>query len=106
MTRVGTFEFEARLQLHPGSEPWHFIHLPTDVSDDIADLTSGTLRGFGSVRVAVTVGGTAWRTSVFPDRRAGTFLLPVKKSVRAAEGLVAGDDVRVHLEVVGVRREP
>jgi hypothetical protein len=57
-------------------------------------------RGFGSVRVSVTVGSTTWQTSVFPDSKTGTFVLPLKKSVRTAEHLKAGASVEAQLEIV------
>jgi Domain of unknown function (DUF1905) len=100
VTSIGRFEFSAPLWRYPGADGWHFVSLPPAVSADITDLTAGSRRGFGSVRVAVRVGATAWRTSVFPDRKTGTFLLPVKQAVRAAEHLEAGDDVRAQLEIL------
>jgi hypothetical protein len=39
-------------------------------------------------------------TSVFPSS-SGSYLLPVKKPVRRAEGLEAGDVVTVELELIG-----
>jgi len=48
----------------------------------------------------VTVGGSTWSTSVFPDTKRGSYLLPVKKAVRTAEGVGDGDDVDVSLEVL------
>jgi hypothetical protein len=101
VARIGGFEFTAPLWLHPGGD-WHFVTVPVEISDDITDLTAGRRRGFGSVRVKVTVGATSWRTSVFPDRKAGTFLLPVKKQVRDAEGLAHGADVAIALELLDI----
>jgi hypothetical protein len=46
------------------------------------------------------VGGTVWRTSVFPDKGSGCYVLPVRKAVRRAEALDVGGPVRVRLEVV------
>jgi hypothetical protein len=45
------------------------------------------------------VGGKNWRTSLFPDAQAGAYLLPVKKSIRAAAQLQADDVVEIELEV-------
>jgi hypothetical protein len=55
-------------------------------------------RGFGSISVRAQIGGTAFETSIFPSD--DTFVLPVKKAVRVAEGLEPGDAVEVELEVV------
>ena len=99
MTRIGTFEFAAPLWRYPGADGWHFVSLPPGISADITDITAGIRRGFGSVRVAVTVGGTAWRTSIFPDSKTGAYLLPVKRAVRVAEQLGAGDEVQARLQI-------
>lgn len=83
------------------SDTWTFVTVPEGVSvalEDEAELR-GLRAGFGSVRVEVRIGGSRWRTSVFPDKKTGCFVLPVKKGVRRAEDLVVGDTVTVHLEV-------
>jgi hypothetical protein len=92
--------FTARLWRWEGAAAWYFVSLPHDVSDEIADMVEGRTGGFGSVRVDVVVGSSRWSTSVFPDSREGTYLLPVKKAVRRAEDLDEGDDVDVQLTVV------
>ena len=99
MAHIGTFEFAAPLWRYPGADGWHFVSLPPEISTDITDITTGIRRGFGSVRVAVTVGSTSWRTSIFPDSKTGAYLLPVKKAVRAAERLEAGDQVKAQLQI-------
>jgi hypothetical protein len=94
------FRFDAELWLHEGEAAWHFVTVPGGVSDAIEAETAGRRRGFGSVRVRATVGKTTWTTSVFPDRGRRAFLLPVKKDVRAREGIRVGDVVPVSLELV------
>jgi hypothetical protein len=48
----------------------------------------------------VTIGSSRWRTSIFPDKQRATYVLPVKKAVRAAEGLAHGVTADVELVVV------
>ncbi|WP_427889353.1 DUF1905 domain-containing protein [Kribbella sp. GL6] len=93
------YRFTAPLWLHPGEGSWHFVTVPEEISDEITGLTEGRRHGFGSVRVAVTVGGSSWRTSVFPTKD-GTYVLPVKKPVRVAEALIEGSPVETRLELV------
>ena len=61
-------------------------------------LELGRRRGFGSVKVIVRVGGSEWRTSVFPQKSGGWFL-PVKKAIQRAEGLMEGEPVEAELEL-------
>ena len=96
-------EFEAELWLWDARrvDTWTFLSVPPELSEEIRDRAAGLPpAGFGSVRVAVTIGRTTWRTSVFPGDD-GRYGLPVKKSVRQAEGVESGDRVRVRLEILG-----
>lgn len=98
-----SYDFSAELWEWEGKAAWHFVTVPLDVSDEIAARMEGFTRGFGSVRVRVRVGGSAWATSVFPDSSREAYILPMKKAVREAEKLSAGSVARVHLELVDVR---
>ncbi|HEX6248311.1 MAG TPA: DUF1905 domain-containing protein [Nocardioidaceae bacterium] len=92
--------FRARVWEHSPDDPgsWHFLTLPSELSEDIA-AEAGPREGFGSVRVEASIGSTTWRTSLFPEAATGCFVLPVKKQVRRAEGLHAGATCEVTLEV-------
>lgn len=94
-----TIGFEAELWEHEGQGAWCFVTVPEEPSEDIR-LSGAMPAGFGSYRVEVTVGSTTWRTSVFPDKASGCFVLPVKKAVRRSEGIEIGDLVDVHLDVL------
>lgn len=94
------FRFDAEVWLYSDDGGWHFLTLPAEVSEEIQGRTSGQRRGFGSVRVRVTIGATAWTTSVFPDKKRGGYVLPIKKDVRRAEDFAAGDRVDVELELL------
>ncbi|NNH74381.1 DUF1905 domain-containing protein [Nocardia uniformis] len=93
------YTFSAELWEHHGSTSWYFISVPEEIADEIEELHGRNAGGFGSVRVDVVIGGSRWATSLFPDKKRGTYLLPVKKAVRTAEGLTAGDTVRLDLAV-------
>ncbi|HVE74400.1 MAG TPA: DUF1905 domain-containing protein [Mycobacteriales bacterium] len=90
--------FSAALWEYAGEGSWHFVTMPAEMSEDVRAVPRPR-RGFGSVRVRATVGSTVWTTSVFPSKD-GTYVLPVKRSVRNAEGLEVGEPVAVGLEVL------
>ena len=62
-------------------------------------LEFGARRGFGSVKVTAAIGGTQWRTSVFPSK-IGEWWLLVGKKVLKAEDLVVGDTAEIALELL------
>ena len=94
-----SYSFSAELWHFPGEAGWHFITLPLDVSEEIREETAAFRKGFGSVKVTAEVGGQAWQTSIFPDSKSGSYLLPVKKAIRSAARLSAGDEVDVRLAI-------
>jgi hypothetical protein len=83
-----------------GKGSWYFLTLAAGLSEEIRAVDAGPRRtGFGALRVTATVGRTSWQTSLFPSARHRSFLLPVKASVRDAEGLVEGRAVRLQIVV-------
>jgi hypothetical protein len=94
------YSFTAEVWEHDGSAAWHFVSLPEDVADEIDELFGHEAKGFGSLKVEVRIGVTTWSTSIFPDTKRGTYVLPVKKAVRTAEGLADGTRTEVHLTVL------
>lgn len=94
------YEFTSPLWLYPGDAGWHFISVPLKESGEIKALFAGQTRGFGSLRVRVTIGDVSWTTSIFPDSKTKCYMLPVKAEVRKKVGIKPGDKVPVILEVL------
>ena len=102
-----TVRFSGPLQsivIEDSMPPIGFVRIPPDAAEAIVAheferrLEMGKRRGFGSVKVTVTLGESRWQTSLFPNKD-GSWFLPVKKPVRVAEGLEYGDAVEVGLEL-------
>lgn len=94
-----TFDFDAVTWEWTGKGAWTFVTLPEETAQDIRWF-SGPRRGFGSVRVEATIGSSRWRTSIFPDRKRNSFLLPLKAAVRKTENIRTGSTVHVSLRLV------
>ena len=93
-------QFVAELWEWESQASWFFVSLPKDTFDDIREIAGVHKKGFGSVRVKVAVGGSQWKTSIFPDTSSKTFVLPVKKAVRSAEKLEVGDTLVLSVELL------
>lgn len=94
-----SYTFTAPLWIYPGKSAWHFVSVPKDISADIDEFFIMAKRGWGSLKVTVTIGKTTWETSIFPDKKTETYLLPIKKDVRQVEEISEGDDVAVNLQL-------
>lgn len=78
---------------------WFFVTIDGETAVEIRLASLGLTAGFGSLKVQASIGRTTWQTSIFPHRESGGWMLPVKASVRKAEGIDAGDEVRGRLEI-------
>jgi hypothetical protein len=98
MSRI--FRFSAAVRPYPGQAAWRFATLPPDVAARVREAAGPRRKGWGSVPVEVGVGSSHWRTSVFPDRHSGSYLLPLKAEIRKRERLLDGDAFEFSLKVV------
>lgn len=82
-----------------GNAAWTFVPVPKKESAAIKAKFAKVRRGFGSVRVAATIGQTTWLTSIFPDSKSGQYVLPLKAAVRQKVGIRAGDTIAFSLKI-------
>jgi Domain of unknown function (DUF1905) len=94
-----TLTFSALCWLYSGKGAWYFVTLPPDSAAEISyfskALNGGKRAGWGSVRVTVQVGKTIWQTSLFPDSKNKSYVLPIKAAVRKTENIIEGKLVNV-----------
>jgi hypothetical protein len=78
---------------------WHFLTIAGDVAQALRAAAPGRTAAWGSVHVDVTIGATRWRTSAFPSKEHGGYVLPIKAAVRKAERIAEGDVVTVQISL-------
>ena len=99
MSEKHSFEFSATVWRWDSEKAsWFFASLPVETSAQIRFFFP-LRRGFGSIPVQVQIGASQWRTSIFPDKKRDTFILPLKAKIREAEGFGEGDQVTIEVTV-------
>lgn len=93
-----THLFTAKLAKFSGPSGWYFVYLPKTLAKKIGEQKT-KMKAFGSIPVSVEVGSSRWKTSIFKDTKAKTFILFVKAAVRKKESLEIGDSLHVKLTV-------
>lgn len=83
----GIYKMTSKVIVYPGMAAWRFLPLPKDQAADIKETFGAHAKGWGSLPVSVTIGGTTWDTSIFPDKKSGTYVLPLKADVRRKEDI-------------------
>ncbi len=84
----------------PAKGSWFFLTIDGETAQAIR-ANAVNAAAWGSVYVEATIGATTWRTSLFPSKAAGGWLLPLKAAVRKAEKIVEGSAVEAVLALAG-----
>jgi hypothetical protein len=90
-------QFSGEIWFWKGPSPHHFVTVPDDECAELAAASALVTYGWGMIPVAAQIGRTRWTTSLFP--KDGRYIVPLKASVRRAEGLEVGDTATVRLAV-------
>ena len=80
----------------PAKGAWYFLTIDGETAQAIRGAATNAA-AWGSVYVEATIGNTTWRTSLFPSKQAGGWLLPLKAAVRKAEKITEGMVVEARL---------
>lgn len=92
-----TLEFTGAIWHWRGPSPWFFVTVPAEQSSGLRSIAAAVTYGWGMLPATVHIGATAWQTALFP--KDGCYLVPIRATVRHAEGLAEGDEVTVRLTV-------
>ncbi len=90
----GAYKMKSKVLVYPGMAAWRFLVLPKKEGAEIKEKYGKSAKGWGSLPVSASIGKTEWKTSIFPDKKSGTYLLPLKAKIRKAEGIDDDDSVQ------------
>jgi hypothetical protein len=91
--KVATFTITSEIWLYQGVAGWHFVTLPKKYGDEIKNNFKSKSKGWGSLPVTIELEKVNWKTSVFPDKKSGSYLLPIKSEIRKKLDLHSGDKI-------------
>ncbi len=80
-----------------GPAPFYFVMVPEEEGAEIQATAALVTYGWGMIPVNARIGSTKFSTSLFA--KDGSYVVPLKVSVRSAESINVGDVVTVRLGV-------
>lgn len=90
-------EFSGDVWFWRGPAPHHFVWVPEDDAAQLDDVAAAVTYGWGMIPVTVRLGGSTWKTSLWP--KDGGYIVPLKAAVRRQEGVAIGDRVAIGLVI-------
>ncbi|MEP6756582.1 MAG: DUF1905 domain-containing protein [Chthonomonadales bacterium] len=90
-------EFKSKVWYWKGPAPWYFVTVPAQHVPVLKEMLTQVTYGWGMIPTRVKIGNTEWSTAMFPND--GSYIIPVKASVRKAEKIDEGDEVIIVLSV-------
>jgi hypothetical protein len=86
-----------------GPAPFFYAPVPSQHAGKIERVKKQASYGWGVIPVTAEIGGVRFTTSLFP--KDGTYLLPIRVTVRKATGVTVGDAIEVEM-TIGMRNTP
>ena len=91
------FAFRGKVWRYEGKAAWHFLTLSKSLAKRIEKVAQGQTRAWGSLGIEVEIDEVQWKTSLFPDKKSDSYLLPLKSQIRKRLGVQAGDTIRGYI---------
>ncbi len=92
-----TLDFSGDIWYWRGPAPFYFVTVPEEDSRRIKEVGRLVTYGWGMIPVVARIGGTEWKTALWP--KDGRYILPLKDKIRKAEGLEESQVVEVWMEI-------
>jgi hypothetical protein len=94
------YKMRSKVWPYPGMAGWRFLTLPKKYGQEIRKNFGGYAKGWGSLPVSVTIKKTTWKTSIFPDKNSGSYVLPLKSKIRKMEDISDHSTVSFTLSLI------
>lgn len=93
------FTVRGKVWRYEGPGGWHFVSVGAKQSSQVKNTPMLAKVGWGNVPVVARIGGSEWRTTLFPTKE-GRYLIAIKADVRRREKIAEGATVSITVRVV------
>jgi hypothetical protein len=96
MTARIKYSFIAPIWQYKGKGAWFFVSLPLKLSQEIRNEMKSYEEGWGRLKTEVQIGNSKWKTTLWYDSKANTYLIAIKAEIRTKEKINTGSTLTVH----------
>ncbi len=91
--------FQVRAKIWTHKSRWFLITVPDRAGKTIKHRFGHTEKGWGSIPVEVNTRSFAWKTSIFYDKRSGSYIMLIKKVAREKNKVKKGSTLSFELRI-------
>ncbi len=99
LLKTKKYSFNAKIWKYDGPAGWYFVTLPKELAIKIRKHHGFAEEGWGRLTAVAKIGNTNWKSAIWFDSKAKSYLLPIKAIIRKAEKLKTGIKIKVQLEI-------
>ncbi|MCB9255841.1 MAG: DUF1905 domain-containing protein [Chitinophagales bacterium] len=93
------YTFSGSLWRYQGEGAWYFVSLPKEVSEEIRGNLQWQEEGWGRMKARASIQDVDWDTAIWFDTKRGTYILPIKASIRKKLALEANQVLELSVYV-------
>jgi hypothetical protein len=93
------FSFRSKVWKYEGRAGWYFVTLPKQLSKKIRKAHGLSEEGWGRLKTTAQIGKTIWKTAIWFDTKAQSYLLPLKAEIRKKEAIALGALLNIKLQL-------
>ena len=93
------FQFCGEIWKYSGKGAWYFVTIPEELSREIRETAQWQEEGWGRLKTIAKINDVVWDTSIWFDKKANAYLLPLKADIRKQLKLEEGMKIEVMLNV-------
>ncbi|MBV6472803.1 MAG: hypothetical protein JPMHGGIA_01064 [Saprospiraceae bacterium] len=91
------YEFSGKVWQHRSPGGWHFVSLPIKMAAEIRENMKWQEEGWGRLKAIACIGTLQWDTAIWFDKKANTYILPLKAKIRGQASIQADQNLNVVL---------
>ncbi len=78
---------------------WFFVSLPKEISEEIRENLKWQEEGWGRMKTSAKIKKIEWDTAIWFDKKANTYLLPIKANIRKKINVKLDDLITVSISI-------
>ncbi len=97
--KLNTYLTEGTVWKVDGPAGWYFLSMEKTLSQLIRTQFSSDEEGWGRLKATLSLPKSSWNSAIWFDTKLECYLIPIKKEIRAIEGITDGTYIQLQFQI-------